>query len=131
MAYVFKINNVEYDVIVPRDGIRQVGQIIDGENSGRKENGDMERDIVGALYNYTIEVQPKMTNLKAFDDLYNQVMTPVASQLITVPSGQTYITFKAYITSAERSLSGITKDNKFIWGPMTLNFIANEIYTKP
>lgn len=128
---LFTIDGNSYDVIVPEDGIRQEDTVVDGENAGRTEDGGMVRDLIGTYPKYEIDVLPNPKKREDYDALYAMFVQPKEYHMIEVPYGQTYITYKGYGTSANRTLKRITSDGVMIWHGMTLIFTANDPYLRP
>ena len=120
---IFTIDGRDFDVRIPQDGIKRSGQVLDSAETERLENGEMFRDIIGTYYNYTIQVDTKNLKVEEYDELYDLVTQPVEKHTITVPYGQTTLSFDAYITSAEDSL--LKRENGVnYWHGLTLAFIA-------
>lgn len=124
MRSPFILDGVEYNVFVPRDGIKRSGQIIDGEAAGRSNvSAVMIRDVKGTFYNYTIQIDTRQTEVEEYDRLYEVLTAPVDSHTLVVPYGQGTIEFQAYVTSAEDILETMEGSvNK--WGGLSVNFIA-------
>ena len=119
----FTLDGKTYNVFVPESGIRRSGQVLDGENAGRTPSGAMIRDIIGTYYNYSIDLDTSQLDVAAYDELYEALSAPVDSHTLTIPYGQTTITFQAYVTRADdtlKTMDGCTN----LWGGLTINFIA-------
>lgn len=120
---IFKVDGQAYDVIVPEKGITETTEILDSDKSTRAQNGTMFRDIIGAFRNYTVTVIAKSSARADFDNLYNTLASPVESHKITVPHGQSTITFQAYCTSVARSLKRASQLG-YDWDEMEIKFVA-------
>ena len=121
---IFSIDGKEYNVSVPAGGIQRSFSVLDTDKSGRSQSGDMIRDIIGTYYNYSIEINTKMLNYDEYDQLYEIISSPTEYHILTVPYGQTTLTFKAYVTSGSDSFDVKGKDGKIRWKGLKLNFIA-------
>ena len=121
---IFSIDGKEYNVTVPAGGIQRSFSVLDTDKSGRSQSGDMIRDIIGTYYNYSIEINTKMLNYDEYDQLYEIISSPTEYHILTVPYGQTTLTFKAYVTSGSDSFDVKGKDGKIRWKGLKLNFIA-------
>ena len=121
---IFSIDGKEYNVTVPSGGIQRSFSVLDTDKSGRSQSGDMIRDIIGTYYNYSIEINTKMLNYDEYDQLYEIISSPTEYHILTVPYGQTTLTFKAYVTSGSDSFDVKGKDGKIRWKGLKLNFIA-------
>ena len=121
---IFSIDGKDYNVTVPAGGIQRSFSVLDTDKSGRSQSGDMIRDIIGTYYNYSIEINTKMLNYDEYDQLYDIISSPTEYHILTVPYGQTTLTFKAYVTSGSDSFDVKGKDGKIRWKGLKLNFIA-------
>jgi hypothetical protein len=123
MNSVLTINNIAPNVhftAVEREAV-----ILTGENGGRLKNGTTVRDIVGTIYNFGFEVAPKIEDVEAYDELYELITAPVNSYPISVPFGQGYLAFDAYIDSVSDELQNI-KGIKKLWSSLGFSAVAME-----
>ena len=121
---VFTIDGKEYRGVLVWS-LKRSFQVLDGENSGRSQNGAMIRDIIGTYYNYTLELDTTEATVEQYDELYEVLSAPVASHAIVVPYGQSTLAFDAYVTNGEDNLLRMDDVNR--WSGISVNFIA----TKP
>ena len=123
MQNLVSIDGKYYNISIPENGIRRSFAVTDTDNSGRNISGEMLRDIIGTYYNYTIQFNTKQLNPAEYDDLYETLSAPVDYHTITVPYGQTTLTYKAYVTGGNDSLSRKNSlGNK--WTGLSIDFIA-------
>jgi len=126
----FVVDGREFNVIVPDKGIKRQGRVLDGEDAGRLQNGEMERDIIGTYYNYTIPLETSRLNREEYDELYEILSAPVDYHMLQVPYGQTVILFRAYVANLDDTLvsmrNGINK-----WTGLSINFVAMGPYRTP
>ena len=123
MQNVVSIDGKYYNITVPEKGIKRSFSVLDTDESGRSTSGDMIRDIIGTYYNYTIMFETKKLNRDEYDELYEVLSAPVDYHVITVPYGQTVLTFNAYVTKGDDTLQhidGIGND----WSGLSIDFIA-------
>ena len=131
MQNVFSIDGRYFDVVIPEQGIKRSFSVMDSDKAGRVLTGRMMRDIIGTFYNYTIEFKANKLNRKEYDELYGIISDPdVDYHTITVPYGQTSITFDAYITNGQDVVDRIGKDGTK-WSGLSVNFIAMEPLRTP
>lgn len=123
MNSVLTINNIVPEVHFT--GVERQANILSGENAGRLKNGNMIRDVIGTIYNYAFDVMPKIDNVAAYDELYELITAPVNSYPVSVPFGQGYLDFNAYISSASDELQ-IIKGIKKLWSKLAFETIAIE-----
>ena len=104
-------------------------QVLDGENAGRVMTGEMDRDIIGTYYNYACEIDASGADRAEYDRFYEEISAPVDSHMITVPYGQSTMTFKAYVASGDDVLFAMYDDNE--WSNLSFNFIAMAPQRRP
>lgn len=101
---IVTIDGINYNIMIPENGIERSFSIADTDNAGRLLNGTMVRDIIGTYYNYKILFETKYLSTDEYDNLYAKLSAPVDYHMITVPYGQETLTFQAYITSGSDTL---------------------------
>lgn len=124
------IDGRNYNLTIPEGGIVRKFEIVDTDKAGRLITGQMQRDIIGTYYNYTIEFRTKNTTRAKYDEFYETITAPVDSHDITVPYGQDVLTFKAYVTNGQDTLVRIDKDGNR-WEGISVNFIAMSPKRRP
>lgn len=117
------IDGINYNIMIPENGIKRSFSIADTDNAGRLLNGTMVRDIIGTYYNYNIMFETKYLSTAEYDDLYTKLSAPVDYHIITVPYGQETLTFQAYITSGSDTLRKV-RNNTNNWTGLSVDFIA-------
>ena len=95
--------------------------VMDSDNTGRTLDGVMHRDVIGTYYNYDITFTCNNVNGSTYDRLYDILSQPTESHSITVPFGQSTLTYEAYITSGKDVLK---KYKPAIWGELQVSCIA-------
>ena len=80
-------------------------------------------DIKGIYYDYDVEVATQHMNVVDYDNLYEAITTPQESHTVTLPYGQSTITFEARISIASDVLvKSYTTFKK--WGTLKITFEA-------
>ena len=125
MKPIFTVDGHAYEVTVPAGGLKRSGQVMDGDKAGRLQTGRMERDIIGTFYNYSLQIETQNLNAAEYDELYHVLSAPVDYHTITLPYGQSTITFEAYVSNVNDELK-LMQENRNIWGGLTFNFVAME-----
>ena len=97
--------------------------ILDGENAGRMLTGEMDRDIIGTFYNYSVELDPDAASRADYDNFFYAISAPVNSHQLTVPFAQTTLTFQAYVTQGQDELTAMLPSANR-WENLSFNFIA-------
>ncbi len=117
----FIMDGIEYDVHVTK--LTEKFVVMDTDKTGRTQDGDMYRDIIGTVYNYSMEIERSGSNIEDFDRLMDAMSRPTESHVCTFPHNQTTLTQRMYVTSGDRSVDLII-DRNTLWGKTTVNFIA-------
>lgn len=124
---MFSIDGIEFDVGV--SAFKRNFQVLDGENAGRSLDGDMVRDVIGAYYNYSVELDRRWLTEEQYDNLYEIISSPEEFHTIVVPYGQTTYTYQGYITNGSDEL--IIRNNKKYWNKLSFNMIAKSPKRRP
>ena len=122
---VVTIDGTPFDVGVVY--IKRQARIEDGPNAGESKRGDWIRDVYGTFYDYILAFDTSAGLSKEdYDTLYNVLTSPVEFHTLTVPYGQTTLTFYAGITGAEDNV--ILMDDGTVWGNLSITFRAKAPY---
>lgn len=119
----FVMDGVEYNVSVLE--LTRKFSVLDTSKSGRTQDGNMYRDPIGTFYNYSLTLDCRNSDRKAFDALWDALSAPVVSHICTFPYNQQTLSQRMYVTSGEQKVRIIT-DSGTVWDKMTINFIAME-----
>lgn len=80
-------------------------------------------DVQGTYFDYEVEIATSHMNVSDYDSLYELLTEPVESHTVTLPYGQSTLTFEARTTLANDRLiskfGGIKK-----WGTLKITFEA-------
>ena len=118
---VFIMDGIAYNVDVTE--LTRKFSVMDTENSGRTQNGQMYRDIIGTFFNYSMTVTQRGQDSVALDEFWEAVARPIESHECIFPYGQTTLMQTMYVTSGEQELH-LMDAEKNHWGEIKLNFIA-------
>lgn len=104
--------------------IKRSAQILDGDNAGRTlPAGEMQRDVIGTFYNYSMQINEIASNPAAYSRFYDYITAPVDYHIVTFPYNQQTITGKYYVSSVEDVLYAMDKSGN-LWSGLAVNFIA-------
>ncbi|MFR4979414.1 MAG: hypothetical protein ACLUDG_10910 [Butyricicoccus sp.] len=125
----FTLDGTEYDVFVT--SLKRDADIKDGKNSSTTLSGRYRRDVVGTFYNYDMDIGTNRTDPEQYDRLY-EVLTSPQNQphTITLPYGQSTITFTAYIKSVSDTMP-LKKDGRTAWTELSVKFEAEKPQRRP
>ena len=121
MIKPFVMDGIEYNIDVM--SIKRKFSVLDTDKSGRTQDGEMYRDIVGTYYNYSMTVAQKGDDAASLDKFWEAVSKPRTSHTCVFPYGQSTLSQEMYITSGEQDVNRIYF-NRTDWNEITLNFIA-------
>lgn len=122
LSYPLVLDGVTYSTLHVV-GLTRNFAVLDTELSGRNTAGAMSRDIVGTYYNYTMEIEADPGARADYDSFYWVISAPVESHTLTVPFGQTTLTFRAYITQGQDNLA-LMEPAANRWTNLQVSFIA-------
>lgn len=105
-------------------------EIIEGRNSGQALSYRDIRDIGGTRYNYTMTVEPDPAYPEDFDAFFRDISAPVESHRVTMPMGQTSISFDAVVRSGNITDYGYLA-GKRRWKTLEVSFEAIEPQRRP
>lgn len=128
---IFTIDGVDLRLWVT--GIKRGFAVTDSEHSGRLQNVEMYRDVVGTFYNYTLTVEPDTDHRADYNTFYNIITAPTPFHVVVFPFGDATLEYVAYVTSGEDDCK-IDKngDSEVIrWSGLSIQFIAKEPQRRP
>lgn len=117
----FLLDGVAYNVSVT--SLKRSFSVLDTDKSGRTQDGEMYRDIIGTFYNFEMTVQQRGGNAADLDAFWDAISQPSVSHVCTFPYNQTTITQRMYVTGGEQSIRLLQAD-KTHWDGLTVKFIA-------
>lgn len=93
------------------------------ENLGTTLDLRKHYDIKGTYYDYEVELATSRLNVTDYDNLYEVLTTPQESHTVTLPYGQSTLTFEARVSVANDSIvQSFTSLKK--WGTLKVTFEA-------
>lgn len=116
---VVTIDSQTFAVGVSKIARRAVIQ--DGQNEGTAKDYSWIRDVAGTLYTYVLyfDVANGLSPTD-YDTLYYLLSEPVEFHTLTVPFGQSTITFSAGIQDVNDQM--VVMDDGNIWGSLSITF---------
>ena len=114
------IDSTTYDVGVIRI-TRKASQRV--ESLGTTLDLRKHYDVKGTYYDYDVEFYPRKMNRVAYDSLYETLTEPTEYHTVTLPYGQTNLTFEARVTTTDDVLKARFGDKTY-WGGIKVTFEA-------
>lgn len=121
MTQVFMVDGIAYNVDVL--SLVRKFSVMDTDKSGRTQDGQMYRDVVGTFYNYTITVGVRGNDVQALEAFWEAISSPKTSHVCVFPYGQKTLTQRMYVTGGEQALK-LMRDGINHWDSISVNFIA-------
>lgn len=124
------MDQVTYHLRVKYETIGRSFHLDDGENADYMLSGLYKRDVIGTYYDYTMEVEPDPQYPGDYDNFYEAISAPVDSHSITVPYGQSTLTYTAMVTSGtdvyRGKVAGVER-----WAGLQVQFTAQKPQREP
>lgn len=118
-----------YRVRLPYRGLTRQFNITEGRNKGTSLSYRTIRDIQGTGYSYTLAVEPDPLYPEDYDAFYEAISAPVDTHIITLPFGQSTITYEAQISSGNDTFLGKRAGTQR-WNGLRINFVTIEPQVK-
>lgn len=108
---------------IPMISLKRNADFLD-KYAERVETGDLERELIGVYYNYTLTVgSSNAFGETDYDAFWDKMTEPVEFHTISVPSKSGYYTFTGYISSVSDEYQKILDDDVTFTG-FTCKFTA-------
>ena len=120
-SQAFLMDGIAYNIRVSK--MTRKFSVQDTDRTGRTQDGEMYRDIVGTFYNYAMVVEQKDADTESFDQFWEAISQPVESHVCVFPYNQSIMTQRMYITSGEQELVSRTP-SRTKWGEISISYIA-------
>ncbi len=98
---------------------------ISKENLGTTLDERKHYDVRGTYYDYDVLFNTKAMNISEYDRLYEVITAPVEFHTVTLPYGQSTITFIAHTKASSDSIV-FSYTGKRKWGGFTVTFESLE-----
>ena len=92
--YTVTMDGKSYRLRVRYNTMERAFELRSGDNEGYMLSGRHERDLLGTGYSYQFSVEPDPRHPEDYDAFYEAISAPVDSHEITMPYGQSTITFQ-------------------------------------
>lgn len=124
------MDGVTYRLRVRYETLGRRFRIEDGDNAGNMLSGLYKRDLMGTYYDYAMEVEPDPAAPQDYDSFFDAISAPVPNHSITLPYGQTTITYDAMVTEGSDLYRGRLAGRER-WGGLQVQFTAQKPQKEP
>ena len=122
MAYMrLTMDGTTYRVRIVYNTLVRAFSLLEGANAGDMLSMRHERDLIGTGYTYEMAIEPEPEYQSDYDAFFDAISDPVDSHVITVPYGQTTITYEAMIESGTDTYKGVLSTVNQ-WGGLVVRF---------
>lgn len=121
MVTPIAMDGITYRVRVVYDSMERSFALREGPNAGDMLSGRHERDLLGTEYGYAMLVEPDPAHPEDYDAFFEAISAPVDSHEVTLPYGQSTITYEAMIDSGRDTYGGILGGKKR-WKGLRVNY---------
>lgn len=115
------MDGITYDVHAIYGTQERAFSFVEGPNVGSSVFGTEILDTIGTKYGYSISIEPNPLNPAGYDAFYEAISSPNRVHEITMPYGQSTLTFKAKIESGGDTYKGKMGGYKR-WGGLSVQF---------
>ena len=124
------MDGVTYRLQVRYETLGRSFHLDDGENADYMLSGLYQRDLLGTYYDYTMEVEPDPRYPEDYDSFFAAISAPVPSHTLTLPYGQSTMTFQAMVTEGGDLYRGQVAGRRR-WGGLQVQFTAQKPQREP
>lgn len=120
------MDGITYRVRTVYNTMERTFSLVEGPNAGTMLSTRRERDLLGTGYSYEMQIEADPAAADDYNAFYEAISAPVPTHEITMPYGNSTITFNAMITGGTDIYYGIIGGVKR-WGGLTLTFTPVEV----
>lgn len=124
------MDGITYRLNVRYETLGRNFRLDEGQNAGKMLSGDYTRDLMGTYYDYSMAVEPDPRYPADYDAFYEAISAPVSSHSITLPYGQSTITYEAMVSEGADLFRGKVA-NRTRWGGLQVQFTAKKPQRTP
>ena len=119
------VDNTEYLVGLEYDSLKRKFSHVEGPNTGTSILGRTIRDILGSAYTYSMTIHGLEDYQRDYDQLYALLTDASDYHTVSLPFGQTLITFDAVIETADDTYKGYY-NGQYRWDDLEVTFTPIE-----
>lgn len=122
MAYMWIVmDGRQFKVPIAYQSLQRKFDFVDGGQGGIMQSGLETLDTIGTRIGYSLTLPGYRSSQGEYDALYEVLTSPTRVHTITLPYGQSSITFDARIDGGTDTL-GTDSGKARTWGNLTLSF---------
>lgn len=116
------MDGVTYNLGIVFPSLSRSFSFVEGVNGGMALSGKTILDTIGTKYAYTMELEPINGYQSDYDAFFYAISSPDRLHSVTLPFGQSTLTFDCYVLGGSDALEG-RRGADYKWGGMTVNFV--------
>lgn len=116
------MDGVTYNLGIVFPSLSRSFSFVEGVNGGMALSGKTILDTIGTKYAYAMEVEPINGYQSDYDAFFYAISSPDRLHSVTLPFGQSTLTFDCYVLGGSDALEG-RRGADYKWGGMTVNFV--------
>lgn len=115
------VDGIEYALPIEYPSINRTFNFLEGGQGGVMQSGLEVLDTIGTKYSYSLTIPSYHKNPTVYDAFYESISRPDRVHTVTLPYGQSTITFDCKIESGTDTLYSNVWAYKS-WGDLTVKF---------
>lgn len=115
------MDGTTYRVRIVYDTLQRAFQLFEGDNADYMLSGRYERDLIGTNYTYQMAIEPDEKHQADYDAFFDAISDPQNYHTITVPYGQSTLTYQAMVLEGSDTFKGFLSGVKQ-WGGLVVTF---------
>lgn len=120
LLYVI-LDGAEYALPIEYPSIERSFSFVDGGQGGVMQSGLEVLDTIGTRYSYSLRIPATHKNPTVYDSFYQAISNPDRIHSVTLPYGQSTMTFNCKIEGGTDTLHSNVWTHK-AWGDLTVKF---------
>ena len=121
-AMTIVMDSTTYHLAVQFGSMSRSFSFIEGQNTGMALSGRTILDTIGTNYAYSMDVEPLRGYPNEYDSFFQAISSPSRIHSVTLPYGQTTISFDCYILGGSDKLKD-RRGSTWVWGGLTVQFV--------
>ena len=120
LLYVI-MDGIEYKLPIEYPSLSRSFSFLEGGQGGVMQSGAEVLDTIGTNIGYSLHIPAKHRNPAGYDAFFEAISSSNREHVVTLPYGQTSMTFYAKVEAGADVLQGAFGDSR-LWGNLTVKF---------